>query len=221
MKNSRLLTILLAIAAALVLLTGAIALPILCRPFYYAHIGPLHLTEQTGLTEEEIRTAYDEMLDYCLGAEEFSTGVLRWSQSGKDHFTDVRGLFLLDLWVLWGAAVALAVLLIAARLAHRRPVRLLGRGPCFWAGTGLGVVFLAVGGRAALDFDRALVVFHALFLPGKDNRRFDPETDQIITILPQVFFRNCAILILAVLILGCASLIVFDVLSARRRTKGD
>ena len=40
MKNSRLLTILLAIAAALVLLTGAIALPILCRPFYYAHIGP-------------------------------------------------------------------------------------------------------------------------------------------------------------------------------------
>ena len=136
MKNSRLLTILLAIAAALVLLTGAIALPILCRPFYYAHIGPLHLTEQTGLTEEEIRTAYDEMLDYCLGAEEFSTGVLRWSQSGKDHFTDVRGLFLLDLWVLWGAAVALAVLLIAARLAHRRPARLLGReqgwGWCFW-----------------------------------------------------------------------------------------
>ena len=56
MKNSRLLTILLAIAAALVLLAGAIALPILCRPFYYAHIGPLHLTEQTGLTEEEIRT---------------------------------------------------------------------------------------------------------------------------------------------------------------------
>ena len=85
----------------------------------------------------------------------------------------------------------------------------------------LGVVFLAVGGLAALDFDRAFVVFHALFFPGKDNWLFDPETDQIITILPQIFFRNCAILILAVLILGCASLIVFDVLSARRRTKGD
>ena len=100
MKNSRLLTILLAIAAALVLLTGAIALPILCRPFYYAHIGPLHLTEQTGLTEEEIRTAYDEMLDFCLGAPEFSTGALSWSQSGRDHFADVRVLFLLDLAVL-------------------------------------------------------------------------------------------------------------------------
>ena len=83
------------------------------------------------------------------------------------------------------------------------------------------MVFLAVGGLAALDFDRAFVVFHALFFPGKDNWLFDPETDQIITILPQIFFRNCAILILAVLILGCASLIVFDVLSARRRTKWD
>ena len=219
MKTSRLLTILLSIAAALVLLAGAIALPILCRPFYYAHIGPLHLAEQTGLTEEQIRTAYDEMLDYCLGAEEFSTGVLRYSQSGMDHFTDVRRLFLLDLWVLWGSAVALAVLLIAARLARRRSARLLGRGPCFWAGAGLGVVFLVVGGLAALDFDRAFVVFHALFFPGKDNWLFDPDTDQIIAILPQVFFRNCAILILAVLILGCAALIAADFLSARRQKR--
>lgn len=54
------------------------------------------------------------------------------------------------------------------------------------------MVFLAVGGLAALDFDRAFVVFHALFFPGKDNWLFDPETDQIITILPQVFFRNSA-----------------------------
>lgn len=146
MKNSRLLTILLAIAAALVLLTGAIALPILCRPFYYAHIGPLHLTEQTGLTEEEIRTAYDEMLDYCLGAEEFSTGVLRWSQSGKDHFTDVRGLFLLDLWVLWGAAVALAVLLIAARPCPSAACPPAGPGSLFlgWNRAGGGV---SGGGR--------------------------------------------------------------------------
>ena len=220
MKSSKLLTLLLAAAAALVVLTGSIAAPILCRPFYYAHIGPLRLCEQTGLTEQEIRTAYDEMLDYCLGAEEFSTGVLRWSQSGKDHFTDVRGLFLLDLWVLWGSAVALAVLLIAARLAHRRPTRLLGRGPCFWAGAGLGIVFLAVGALAALDFDRAFVVFHALFFPGKDNWLFDPNTDQIITILPQTFFRNCAILVLALLAAACAALIAFDLAASHRRERG-
>ena len=100
MKSSKSLTVFMALAMALALLTGAVAAPILCRPFYYAHIGPLNLEERTGLTEEEIRTAYDEMLDYCLGGEEFSTGVLKWSESGKSHFTDVRFLFQLDLNVL-------------------------------------------------------------------------------------------------------------------------
>ena len=99
MKTSKPATVFLAIFIALALLTAAIAAPILCRPFYYAHIGPLKLVERTGLTEEEIKTAFDEMLDYCLGAEEFSTGVLKWSESGKSHFTDVRVLFLLDLRV--------------------------------------------------------------------------------------------------------------------------
>lgn len=210
MKPCKLLTVLLAAAAALVLLTFSIAAPILCRPFYYAHIGPLELCERTGLTENEIKTAYNEMLDYCLGGEEFSTGVLRWSDSGKSHFTDVRVLFLLDLWVLGVSAAVLAALLTAARLRKLRPAPLLGRGPGFWAGAGLGGLFLLIGGWAALDFDRAFVAFHALFFPGKDNWLFDPRADQIINILPQEFFRNCAILILAILVTGCIALIVSD-----------
>ena len=216
MKQSKLLTLLLAVAAAAVLLSGAIAVPILCRPFYYAHIGPLQLEEATGYTRAEIKTAYDEMLDYCLGGEEFSTGVLRWSESGRDHFTDVRVLFLLDLKVLAVSAAVLVLALIAARLAGLRPARLAGRGPAFWAGAGLGGLFLLVGGLAALDFDRAFVVFHSLFFPGKTNWLFDPRTDEIINILPEVFFRNCAILILAVLVLGCAGLIVGDLLAGRK-----
>ena len=93
--------------------------------------------------------------------------------------------------------------------------RLLGRGPAFWAGAGLGGAFLVVGGLAALDFDKAFVIFHALFFPGKDNWLFDPRTDEIITILPQEFFMNCAILILAILIIGCAALIAYDLLHNR------
>ena len=215
MKQSKPLTVLLAVLAAVVLLTGSIAAPILCRTFYYAHIGSLDLCEQTGLTEEQIKTAYNEMLDYCLGAEEFSTGVLRWSESGKSHFTDVRVLFLLDLKALVISASLLVVTLVASRLAGRRPSRLLGRGPAFWAGAGLGGAFLVVGGLAALDFDKAFVIFHALFFPGKDNWLFDPRTDEIITILPQEFFMNCAILILAILIIGCAALIAYDLLHNR------
>ena len=210
MKTSKLLTVALAVVLALLLLTAAIAVPILCRPFYYAHIGPLHIVEDTGFTEEQIKTAFNEMLDYCLGADEFSTGDLRWSQSGKDHFTDVRALFLLDLRLLAVSAAALILLLAVGKAAKVRAAPLLGRGPSFWAGAGLGGAFLLIGGLAALDFDRAFVVFHSLFFPGKTNWLFDPATDPVILILPEEFFRNCAILILALLIAGCAAFILFD-----------
>ena len=216
MKTSKLLCALIAVLTALTLLTAAIAAPILCRPFYYAHIGPLELEARTGLTREEIMTAFNEMLDYCLGADEFSTGVLPWSESGKAHFTDVRGLFLLDLWTLGISAAALAAVLLWAKKTGRTPARPLGRGPAFWAGAGLGGAFLLVGALAALDFDRAFVLFHALFFPGKDNWLFNPATDQIINILPQAFFRNCAIFILAILVLGCAALIFWDLRRSKR-----
>ena len=77
-------------------------------------------------------------------------------------------------------------------------------------------MFLLVGALAALDFNRAFVAFHVLFFPGKDNWLFDPRTDQIINILPQEFFRNCAILILVLLITGCAVLILWDLRRGRR-----
>lgn len=218
MKDSKSFTLLLAVALALALLTGSIAVPILCRPFYYAHIGPLGLEERTGLTEEEIKTAFDEMLDYCLGGEEFSTGVLKWSESGKSHFTDVRFLFQLDLQVLVCTLALAAACLLLIRRGRHHPALILGRGPAFWAGAGLGTVFLIVGVLAALDFDRAFVAFHALFFPGKDNWLFDPAQDQVINILPQAFFRNCALLILGILALGCAALIAFDL--TRKRDRG-
>ena len=111
MKTSKLLSAALAVLIALVVLSGSIAVPLLCRSFYYAHIGPMNLTGY-GLTEEEIKTAYNEMMDFCLGRrEDFSAGVLPFSQSGADHFADVQKLFLLDLRVLKLSAAALGFLL--------------------------------------------------------------------------------------------------------------
>ena len=213
MKTSKPLSVVLSVLLALVVLTGSIAVPLLCRSFYYSHIGPMGL-EGWGLTETEIKTAYDEMMDFCLGRrEDFSAGVLSFSQSGADHFADVRGLFLLDLRVLAGAAAALAAVLAVCKLRNVRPYRFLGRGPGAWAAAGLGATFLTVGGLAALDFDRAFVVFHSIFFPGKDNWIFDWREDPIILFLPQDFFRNCAILILALLLVWCAVLIAADLLA--------
>ena len=211
MKTSKSLSVLLSVLTALVVLTGSIAVPLLCRPFYYAHIGPMGL-EDWGLSRAEIETAYDEMMDFCLGRrEEFSAGVLAFSSSGADHFADVRGLFLLDLRVLIAALVLLLGTLALCKMKRVRPHRFLGRGPGLWAAAGLGAAFLTVGGLAALDFDRAFVIFHRVFFPGKENWIFDWQTDPIILFLPQDFFRNCAILILVLLLVWCGALIAADV----------
>ena len=217
MKTSKLLTVVLAVVSALTLLALSIAAPILCRPFYYAHIGPMELCERTGYTREEIKTAFDEMMDFCLGGEEFSTGVLKWSEEGKSHFEDVRKLFLLDLNVLAACAVALIAIAALIRITNLRPGRLAGRGFPFWAGAGLGGAFLIVGGLAATNFDRAFIIFHTLFFPGKDNWIFNPWKDEIINILPQDFFMHCAILILAILILGCVVLMAVDLIHNRKK----
>jgi len=217
MKTNKLYTLLMTLLTALTLLSASIALPILCRPFYYLHIDPLELEEKTGLTEVQIRTAYDEMMDFCLGGGEFSTGELAWSESGKHHFEDVRALFLLDLRILAVCAPLLLLLPILARRKGWTAGRPLGRGPSFWAGAGLAGSFLLVGGLAALDFDRAFTLFHTLFFPGKTNWIFDWRVDEIILILPQEFFRNCAILILATLVAGCAALMAADLRRSRKR----
>ena len=209
MRERRWFTMVLALAAALLLISAAIAAPILCRPFYYLHISALDLPERSGYTTEEIREAYDEMLHFCLYGGDFGTGVLPWSAEGEAHFADCARLFRLDFTV---AGVSAGVLLGCLVLRRRglRPARLLGRGPLFWAGCVPLVLFAGVAGAAAVDFDRAFVVFHQLFFPGKTNWIFDPATDAIITVLPEVFFRNCAILIVALIIVGCCLLMAAD-----------
>ena len=220
MRTSKPLSVLLAVLTALLVLSGSIAVPLLCRPFYYAHIGPLGLVESTGLTQEQIRTAFDQVMDFCLGLRpDFAAGDLIFSQSGASHFADVRALFLLDLWILGLSLAALAAVFVYCRLKKVRPHLFCGHGPGFWGAVGLGAAFLVVGGLAALDFDRAFVIFHALFFPGKTNWIFNWWEDPVILILPQTFFRNCAILILVLVLVWCAVLIAADLWACRRRKR--
>ena len=204
-----------AVLIALVIVSGAIALPILFRPFFYWHIGPLGLCDGVDLTQEGVKTAYNEMMDYCIGiTNTFSVGELPFSEAGAAHFADVQKLFVLDLRVLAVAGVLLLALLL---WQGKRPVRLLGHTPGFWGAIGLGVSFGVIGGLVALDFDRAFVIFHKLFFPGKDNWLFNSYQDPVINMLPAEFFRNCAILIFAVIVLACGILIAYDLIRKKTR----
>jgi integral membrane protein (TIGR01906 family) len=197
--KTRILSILIALLLALFAVSASIAAPILCRPFYYAHIEALHMPEKTGWTHDQIREAFDDVMDFLLKGAEFKTGSLAWSESGMSHFADCKVLFHLDLWLFAVTGAALLALFLLFRHQKTQPALLAGRGPSFWAGTGIVVLFGAFGLFAASNFDRAFTVFHQAFFPGKTNWVFDARTDQIILVMPETFFRNCAILIGALL----------------------
>ncbi|MBR5023299.1 MAG: TIGR01906 family membrane protein [Oscillospiraceae bacterium] len=206
--KGKLLAVAKAVLIALVILSGAIALPILFRPFYWWHIRPLDIPSYVGLSVSHIKQAYGEMMDYCMGlSNTFSVGILPFSDSGAAHFADVRNLFILDLAVLAAAGIVLAVLCVIDR---KKPVCLAGHTPGFWSAIGLGTGFLAVGGLVAIDFEKAFTVFHKIFFPGKDNWAFDIYDDPVINMLPAEFFANCALLIFAVILLSCIGLLIYD-----------
>ncbi len=204
---NRVASVILAVALFFFVLTTSIGLPIYIRSFYYGHITALDLPAQSGYTYEEIREAYDEVLDYLTKPGlEFSAGVMAFSPEGAAHFEDCKVLFDLNAAVLLASG---AVLLVMLFLRRRFGPYYLGRMPAaFWSGVAVIVIPIVVGALAATDFDRAFTVFHHIFFPGKDNWLFNPYTDAIIRVLPQDFFMNCAILIGSGVVLQALAIIV-------------
>ena len=137
--KQRILAIAQGVLIALVVLSGAIAMPILFRPFFYWHIAPLGLPELVELTVPEIKTAYNEVMNYCIGlSDTFSAGSLPFSDAGAEHFADVQKLFALDL----RALVVSAILLIGIRIVFQKEkLRLLDHTPGFGVLWDWGSVF--------------------------------------------------------------------------------
>ena len=207
--KTKLLSVLCAVCVVFFLLTAAIGLPIYIRPFYYAHIEAFDLPARSGYTAEEIREAYDEVLDYLtLPGKEFSTGVLPHSAEGKAHFEDCKVLFDLNASILLGSGLTLAVLFFMRK--KWGPYRIGKHSAAFWAAVLSVTAPIMIGCLAALDFDRAFVIFHSIFFPGKTNWVFDWYTDQIIRVLPQEFFMDCAILIGVGLITMAVGILVWE-----------
>ena len=218
MKN-KLISLLFSLAALLLIITISIGLPIYFRPFYYAHITPMDLVEESGHSRDEIIDAYNEVLDYLtIPGKEFGAGVMKYSESGKDHFVDCKELFDLNATVLVISAAILLTILILRRMGKLELANIGGYHPIFYSGVGAILIPCVLGLLISADFDRAFVIFHKIFFPGKDNWTFDPRYDEIIMVLPQEFFRNCAILIGVGIILLSSIAIITSVVYKKKST---
>lgn len=239
MKN-KLLTALLGFFTAILIITFSIGLPIYFRPFYYAQVD-LYIKDEynsqaeewqswaekyykedeyvkfENLSSDEIKDAYDEVLDYLtIPGNEFGTGKLPYREWTESHFADCKALFDLNAGAFIISAFGVAVLLILNRRRVFELWKPFKMSITFCSGAYTLAGFAIIGGLAALDFDKAFTIFHAIFFPGKENWIFNPLYDRVILIMPQDFFMNCAILILVSIILLCLVCIAYGLIPRLR-----
>lgn len=212
------LTVVFIIALVLFMLTFSIGLPIYCRFFYYIQIKTLNLPEAAaayGIDAgyNEIKTAYDQILDFCtLPNRPFASGIFEMSECGKSHFADCKILFDLNLaGIIVSGAITLTLVLLN-RFKVIEFVRVKGHRAYLISAVIAVALPVVIGALAAIDFENAFEIFHGIFFPGKTNWTFDPLYDQIIIVMPEQFFMNCAIIIGVGLVTFAAALIAADLI---------
>lgn len=219
------LTVVFIVVLVLFILTFSIGLPIYCRFFYYIQIKTLNLPAQAaayGIDAgyAEIKEAYDGILDFCtLPNKPFNSGVFKMSESGISHFADCKVLFDLNLGVMICSGAATLALVLLNRFKVIEFARIRGHRAYLLSAIAALALPLIIGALAAINFEKAFEIFHGIFFPGKSNWTFDPYYDQIITVMPQEFFMNCAIIIGVGLVAFSAALIVADLILWRKDKK--
>jgi len=177
-----------------------LAVAIYFRPFYY--MGMERISAETGASVEMIKENYDALIDWC---SPFYKGTLDFpslpeSASGVSHFEEVKVIFNLFFVLLFVTPVFLAGLIY---LQHKR-------GSHSWMLSSpiiVCVVPLFIGAACAIDFNRIFVLFHEIVFHN-DDWLFSPSKDPIILFLPERFFLQCALIIVATVLLGCATLLL-------------
>ncbi|MGN1060337.1 MAG: TIGR01906 family membrane protein [Candidatus Coproplasma sp.] len=217
------LTVIFIAALVIFMLTFSIGVPIYCRFLYYIQINTLDLPEKTGWSYDIIKEAYDDILNFCtLPGYPCKTGQLKLSSEGAAHFADCKGLFSLNFWALLVSGVISLTLILLNRFKVIALARPFGHGAQLLAAiiaVALPVVIILL--VLIVGFDAAFEAFHAIFFPGKTNWLFDPREDQIINVMPQEFFMNCAIIVAVALIVFAAAVITAEMLINKRRKKSN
>ena len=209
----RMLPIIFIINTSLFIISLAIFIPIVFRPFYYYHINALDLPQKTGYTYNEIKESYDDVLDYCLLNKEFKTGILRYSSDGFNHFKDCKILFIVD-----SVIFILSIIILLVKKKYCKEIKFLNHNISYWSGILLlGTFLIILIITIFIGFDKIFDIFHNIFFFGKENWLFDPEKDEIIKILPQRFFMNCGILIISIISVISIILIIKEKIDILKR----
>lgn len=177
---------------AVFIFTLAVTITLFFRPLYYLDITLLNLPEASGLTAEQVRKNYDVMIDYNAfwNKQMLVFPDLPMSQQGRIHFREVKAIFS---WIQY-ICIGSGVITILWSLARRRRA---GYAHLVTAGILCITVPAVLCYAAFFHWEQLFVGFHEMFF-SNDYWIFDPRKDPVILILPDSFFFQCAVMILAI-----------------------
>ena len=193
MKNRK-RDILLALMLTLFIICFAVIVTVFFKQLYYFDIDYLKISEFSGVPKEVIKTNYDVLIQYqslfYQGPLELPNFIM--STTGRIHFEEVKRIFEM-IQILCLVTGIISGIMIYQNIKQKE-YRFLRLTPMFSIG-----IPTVIGFFAAIDFDKAFVIFHKIFFRN-DYWIFDYTTDPIITILPERFFMHCFMMIILIVI---------------------
>lgn len=186
--------IVLALLLTICIICFAVIVTVFFKQLYYFDIDYLNIAKYTGLSKDVIKENYDILIQY---QSIFFQGDLNMpdfvmSTTGRIHFEEVKRVFEV-IQITFIVTGILSSIMIYQNMKQKE-YRFLQLTSIFSVG-----IPTIIGFFAALDFDKAFVIFHNIVF--RNNYWiFDYTTDPVITILPESFFMHCFMMIIFIVI---------------------
>lgn len=203
--------LLLALVLVLFIISSAVVITLNFRPLYYFDIDFLNIPAYSGLDRETIVENYDVLIRYnsVFGPKTLEFPSLAMSESGRIHFEEVKVVFnFFEITAMVSGVLSVIGILLQKKKKSTDYLLLAGI-----LTVGIPAVLAVL---IALNWQQVFILFHKIVF-NNDYWIFDPKTDPVIMILPDAFFMHCALLILALVVLGSAVCLLLYGISKRKK----
>ncbi|WAM05296.1 DUF1461 domain-containing protein [Mycoplasmopsis cynos] len=151
---------LLSISILFFIFTFSIIPPIIIKPFYYYHLAHFDYKSidfnNGQMDYNQLKSAYDELFNYLIFNKKFGTGELDFSQSGMQHFEDVRRLFMVN-FIVFGVTLFIIILVLIVSKLIKQKISFIKSG--FIASIILLLLIVIISIFAVRDFEFAFRKF--------------------------------------------------------------
>ncbi len=201
--TKKLTDVLVSLAIFLFIICFAVVLTLNFKPLYYMNIDSLDLPEKTGYSREIIVENYDRLIDYnsIFNFSELEFDSIAMSPEGKIHFEEVKVIFV-------GIQVIMIVSAIASIIGIFLKVKNKNLNFLLLSSIFTITIPSVLGALIAFNWQWFFITFHEIAF-NNDYWIFDPSKDPIITILPNSFFMQCAIMIVSIALLISITMFIF------------